>query len=69
MITPQIGAQIMDGMLANIVARVHGKHKVELTPPDTIRGPTAHQVHQRFVQRRTRRWEPAGALRGPLSTR
>ncbi len=36
-ITPQVGAQIMDGMLANIVARVQEEHKVELLIPDAIR--------------------------------
>ena len=36
-ITPQIGGQIMDGMLANIVARVHEEHKVNLVVPDAVR--------------------------------
>ena len=36
-ITPIIGGQIMDGMLANIVARVHEEHKVDLVIPDAIR--------------------------------
>ena len=36
-ITPQIGGQIMDGMLANIVARVHEEHKVDLVLPDAVR--------------------------------
>ncbi|MEO7107375.1 MAG: AAA family ATPase [Rhodoferax sp.] len=36
-ITPQIGGQIMDGMLANIVARVREEHKIELVIPDAVR--------------------------------
>jgi len=36
-ITPDVGAQIFDGMLQNIVQRVRGEHKVELTVPDEVR--------------------------------
>ena len=36
-ITPQIGGQIMDGMLGNIVARVREEHKVDLVIPDAVR--------------------------------
>jgi hypothetical protein len=37
-ITPEIAAQIMDGMLANVVARVHEEHRVNLVIPESVRG-------------------------------
>jgi len=36
-ISPQVGAQIMDGMLANIIERVREEHKVELLVGEDIR--------------------------------
>ncbi len=36
-IAPHIGAQIMDGMLSNVIARVREEHKTELRIPDTVR--------------------------------
>jgi hypothetical protein len=36
-ITPEVAAQIFDGMLANVAARVRNEHKVELTLPDDVR--------------------------------
>ncbi|MBK7000227.1 MAG: ATP-dependent Clp protease ATP-binding subunit [Rhodoferax sp.] len=36
-ISPQIGARIMDGMLANVITRVCEEHKIELLLPDTVR--------------------------------
>jgi 2-oxoacid:acceptor oxidoreductase gamma subunit (pyruvate/2-ketoisovalerate family) len=36
-ITPEVSAQIFDGMLQNVAARVRGEHKVELRVPDAVR--------------------------------
>jgi ATP-dependent Clp protease ATP-binding subunit ClpB len=36
-ITPEIGAQIFDGMLRNVVNRVRDEHKVDLTLDDGVR--------------------------------
>ena len=36
-ITETIAAQIMDGMLANVVARVREEHRVEMVIPDAVR--------------------------------
>jgi hypothetical protein len=36
-ITPGIAAQIMDGMLANVVARVREEHRVDMVIPDAVR--------------------------------
>jgi ATP-dependent Clp protease ATP-binding subunit ClpB len=37
-ITPAIAAQIMDGMLANVVTRVHEEHRIALLIPESVRG-------------------------------
>jgi ATP-dependent Clp protease ATP-binding subunit ClpB len=37
-ITPAIAAQIMDGMLANVVTRVHEEHHIALVIPESVRG-------------------------------
>jgi hypothetical protein len=36
-ITPEVGAQIFDGMLENVAQRVRNEHKVELRMPDEVR--------------------------------
>ena len=36
-ITPEIGAQIFDGMLANVVDRVRDEHKIDLAIADAVR--------------------------------
>lgn len=36
-IAPHIGAQIMDAMLSNVIARVREEHKTELRIPDAVR--------------------------------
>jgi ATP-dependent Clp protease ATP-binding subunit ClpB len=36
-ITPEVGAQIFDGMLENVATRVRNEHKVELELPDDVR--------------------------------
>ena len=59
-ITPEIGAQIFDGMLRNVVNRVRDEHKVDLVVDARREGPPARAVHEGPVQRRPRHRQPAG---------
>ena len=36
-ITPEIGGEIFDGMLRNVIARVREEHKLDLTVADAVR--------------------------------
>ncbi len=76
-ITPEIGAQIFEGMLRNVVNRVRDEHKVDLELDPAVRDRLRELVHEGPGQRRTWHRQPAriavrqsaGAGDVPLSAR